>query len=458
MRVATFYLVVPRALCFNLGLYAGGCALSGGSLYYIGGALGVGESNLSPYTLSLNLSRGFQIDDHGNAPWETLKIKQGENFLPAKYPSVIPLEDSKKLVMYGGKGIKQSKSFQVFDPESKSWKINTSFEKSWNSTIGDAASENAFYQFTLTKNDNRVKNFIMYGGVSSTSNSKLFNHVARNLNSLGPSWSILPGGYKKVYGHVAAVFQEKLFIIGGVDAEDESLISMKHIPRFDVAAGLWNNAAAQGDIPESRTLHSAAQFNNIVYMTGGSASPESLEVISDDVYILDLNTLTWTRISVPGFQGSVSGCLAFYNGIIIHSFGYRYEPSSKTQIIDAFSWSLLNQSPPGEIKELQLSSSGAYIFLIIGSTLGAVAVVGIILGIVSCCFIRNKKHREKIVKEDELQPPELLQGLVWSTHKSITPHLISLSETSGPSFDDDVSNPSSYSKSMGTMLNSDTPF
>ncbi|KAJ9089758.1 hypothetical protein DSO57_1009509 [Entomophthora muscae] len=355
---------------------------------------------------------------------------------------------------------KESSNLKAFRFSILSQKVGRSIQASrkvGTLRLGTLLLKNAFYQFTLTKNDNRVKNFIMYGGVSSTSNSNLFNHVARNLNSLGPSWSILPGGYKKVYGHVAAVFQEKLFIIGGVDAEDESLISMKHIPRFDVAAGLWNNAAAQGDIPESRTLHSAAQFNNIVYMTGGSASPESLEVISDDFYILDLNTLTWTRISVPGFQGSVSGCLAFYNGIIIHSFGYRYEPSSKTQIIDAFSWSLLNQSPPGGIKELQLSSSGTYIFLIIGSTLGAVAVVGIILGIVSCCFIRNKKHREKIVKEDELQPPELFQGLVWSTHKSITPPLISLSETSGPSFDDDVSNPSSYSKSMGTMLNSDTP-
>ena len=109
------------------------------------------------------------------------------------------------------------------------------------------------------------------------------------------------------YGHSAWEFSSKLWIFGGCDVhvtdQSDHLNNYGSFARdglennqvlcFDPLCQEWTNPRSFGDIPQPRCWHGTAIIRDKVWLLGGSTNDyETL----DDLYELDMLSLTWTMI------------------------------------------------------------------------------------------------------------------------------------------------------------------
>lgn len=124
------------------------------------------------------------------------------------------------------------------------------------------------------------------------------------LNTVSYRWSALPvpdpsdPQLGKVpfqrYGHTAVAYGEKAYIWGGRnDAR-----ACNKLFCFDVASHKWNCLQANGQIPGARDGHSACVIGHNMYIFGGYEEEE--DRFSQDVHVLNLQSLTWSYIVTKG--------------------------------------------------------------------------------------------------------------------------------------------------------------
>ncbi|XP_071512946.1 kelch domain-containing protein 10-like [Panulirus ornatus] len=89
----------------------------------------------------------------------------------------------------------------------------------------------------------------------------------------------------------------RLVVLGGGDAY--TIFPLDEVPVLSIETGEWNVRKTKPDplvlaYPSPRRCHAAVQRNNELYVIGGTDGEEVL----DDVWKLDLLTLSWTRLSL----------------------------------------------------------------------------------------------------------------------------------------------------------------
>ena len=113
--------------------------------------------------------------------------------------------------------------------------------------------------------------------------------------------------------HTAWEFSEKVWIFGGrvLSSENPSDYLNNYgdfgdwgennqILCFDPSCNEWTNPQSFGDIPTHREGHGTAPINDRIWLYGGSNSTHNEPL--DDLYYLDMHSLTWTMVRKCGVK------------------------------------------------------------------------------------------------------------------------------------------------------------
>ncbi|KAL8700456.1 MAG: hypothetical protein Q9201_005437 [Fulgogasparrea decipioides] len=133
---------------------------------------------------------------------------------------------------------------------------------------------------------------------------EVYNHVLKlDLKSL--QWTLVDnyGDIPGVrMGHTACLWQgSKLLIYGG---ENEHREYLTDVVILDLKTHHWTQPDIRGQIPKGRARHAAAVYDDKLYIVGGLAGTETYTL--DEICYLDLKTWTWSRSwsFVPRFDHS----------------------------------------------------------------------------------------------------------------------------------------------------------
>lgn len=121
-----------------------------------------------------------------------------------------------------------------------------------------------------------------------------------------PSWSTLRGKAPRVSGHAAAVTEAgRVLLFGGLTDGAGSPCTND---LWSCEDGAWSKLAPAGDGPGVRMYPASAIVDSSLYVFGGwdPAAPGSGGSFLDDVYKLDVASLTWERLVQPMPCGPVS--------------------------------------------------------------------------------------------------------------------------------------------------------
>ena len=82
-------------------------------------------------------------------------------------------------------------------------------------------------------------------------------------------WQKIAGTGKKYTprtGHECIIYQEKIYLFGGMDDDDRR----NDLYQFDIYTNVWEKMISQGDIPSSRSGSRGVAFSdNCLYFFGG---------------------------------------------------------------------------------------------------------------------------------------------------------------------------------------------
>ncbi|KAL8709681.1 MAG: hypothetical protein Q9220_005621 [cf. Caloplaca sp. 1 TL-2023] len=122
---------------------------------------------------------------------------------------------------------------------------------------------------------------------------EVYNHVLKlDLKSL--QWTLVDnyGDIPGVrMGHTACLWQgSKLLVYGG---ENEHREYLSDVVIFDLKTAHWTQPDIRGPTPKGRARHAAAVYDDKLYIVGGLAGNETYTL--DEICYLDLRTWTWSR-------------------------------------------------------------------------------------------------------------------------------------------------------------------
>ena len=124
-------------------------------------------------------------------------------------------------------------------------------------------------------------------------------------------------------------------------------------------SGQWKHQQTTGDVPSSRGLHCAAQLNNSksdrsnsIVIFGGAAKDGSM---SNEAFVLDLNTWKWTKLVCSGNQPSprAGACLCPLNENTVILFGgAEFKDGGLVGLNDVWSLTVNSEKGTGTWKRL----------------------------------------------------------------------------------------------------------
>ncbi|OJJ45614.1 hypothetical protein ASPZODRAFT_133469 [Penicilliopsis zonata CBS 506.65] len=122
---------------------------------------------------------------------------------------------------------------------------------------------------------------------------EVYNHVLRlDLKSL--RWELVDnfGAIPGVrMGHTATFYEgNKLIVFGG---ENEHRENLSDVVILDIKTSTWTQPEVRGPVPQKRARHAAVIYQDKLFIIGGVTGENN--VILDDLSYLDLKTWTWSR-------------------------------------------------------------------------------------------------------------------------------------------------------------------
>ena len=157
-----------------------------------------------------------------------------------------------------------------------------------------------FGQAVVTLEDNKL---LTVGGGDDTFTYMEIHQLDLGQQNQLASWTCLyrPSGRAGEplprAGHKLAVWQEKLFLLGGED--NTYVFGMKDVPTFSLTENMWNTVTTVADgthgFPLPRAHHSLIQRGEHVLILGGFGEDEDGgEKVLGDVWRLNLVTFEWS--------------------------------------------------------------------------------------------------------------------------------------------------------------------
>jgi len=131
---------------------------------------------------------------------------------------------------------------------------------------------------------------------------EVYNHVLR-LNLETRQWNLVDnyGDIPGVrMGHTATLWGDKVLIFGG---ENEHRAYLNDLIIFDIKTANWRQPEVNGTTPRGRARHSATLYDDKLFIIGGLSGHDNNTILDDFCY-LDLKRMEWSRIwrFVPRFD------------------------------------------------------------------------------------------------------------------------------------------------------------
>ncbi|XP_069771910.1 rab9 effector protein with kelch motifs isoform X2 [Narcine bancroftii] len=191
--------------------------------------------------------------------------------------------------------------------------------------------------------DPDTKRIYIFGGKKD---EECFNRVYI-LDTLTWKWSFVIGKGKvpSLAYHSAVVFQQELFIFGGLlfHPPQRELIYSNALYIFNPQHEIWYQPIVVGERPFPRCGHSATLLRDKLILFGGNRS----RVFLNDLHILDLGFMEYVNIQVPGSPAPRCRHAAVPVGEnkVLISGGYNLTGALQDVFIfnaDTYSWSSLH--------------------------------------------------------------------------------------------------------------------
>lgn len=131
---------------------------------------------------------------------------------------------------------------------------------------------------------------------------EVYNHVLR-LNLDTKQWNLVDnyGDIPGVrMGHTATLWNDKVLIFGG---ENEHRAYLNDLIIFDIKTAHWHQPDITGPIPRGRARHAATLFEDKLFIVGGLSGHDNNTILDDFCY-LNLKTWEWSQVwrFVPRFD------------------------------------------------------------------------------------------------------------------------------------------------------------
>ncbi|KAL0878008.1 hypothetical protein Bca101_027714 [Brassica carinata] len=106
--------------------------------------------------------------------------------------------------------------------------------------------------------------------------------------------------------HSCTAVGDNLFVFGGSDGKH--YLNDLHV--LDTSSNTWKCLEARGEVPDTREAHSATRIGKYILIFGGCGKVPGLdeEVLYNDLYILDTETITWARAATTGTRPFARDC------------------------------------------------------------------------------------------------------------------------------------------------------
>ncbi|KAI9298978.1 hypothetical protein K502DRAFT_345636 [Neoconidiobolus thromboides FSU 785] len=389
-------------------LSRGYCILMKNQIYYLGGSTSNNnkemESNKNVY--ALDLSQPIHLNNN-QAPWKKInsKINQTVDWDGSR----ILTKDEDKILSFGG-SVKNISFFNELNIKNMSLTI---LNKESLKLPGIQQDIHTIIQPNLVQHNNFA---YLFGGIiiNKRSERETINGLYQ-YNITKKSWMKLQLSLNNKYGTDSVYINNTIYSVGGYKEGKRVKLDTIDIIKFDKTISLSNHNLT-GDIPKS-TAYTAVFGDNFMYLI---ASDDSFKQ-ENELYILNLITLTWQKVQIENLQLRPMACTIVYKNFIIHSFGGGMNDGmDQTQIIDintltkVYSTNNTLNNPTRDIANNTNNNvtivDSNYQKALIGGIVGTIVFIGLV-GLGLAFYYRKvneNKHYNKIIKlptNDDFETP-----------------------------------------------------
>jgi len=183
------------------------------------------------------------------------------------------------------------------------------------------------------------KEFFIFGG--SDANVKPLADVHK-FNTETLEWTeIVPKGTgpSARSGHTCSALGHKIFVYGGATWDSKARIwkdKSNDVFVFDTITNTWTKPAVTGDLPAVSTFAGSFSIGSHFWLIGGGSKQS--DFVSNSIYLLDTISMTWKKLASKGLENTFQAkdCIsATVAGDKVYLFGgFRGEPVNELQCID----------------------------------------------------------------------------------------------------------------------------
>ncbi|KAL6549326.1 hypothetical protein OROHE_008443 [Orobanche hederae] len=252
-------------------------AIKGGKLLYVFGGYGKDQCQTNQ----------VHVFDTVNMLWSEPTIK-GIPPVPRDSHSCTTVGDN--LLVFGGTdGRRPLNDLHIFDTSTNRWVLP--------SVRGDGPEPREGHSAALIG-----KRLFIFGGCGKSANSENYYDDLYILDTETFSWQhVVPSGTppSKRDSHTCSSWKNKIIVIGG---EDSSNYYLSDVHILDADSLVWCKLNTSGQLLPPRGGHTTVGFGKNLFIFGGFSDEENLY---DDVYMLDIESGGWVKVTTIG--GGPSG-------------------------------------------------------------------------------------------------------------------------------------------------------
>jgi hypothetical protein len=286
--------------------------------------------------------------DYKGCQWTRQRTKDF-NFAIRNHTAVLYNEF---VVVYGGRvNGKQSRQMYLLNLSTMEW---------IKPTVLGSPPARAHHTAVLYENK-----MIIFGGLDTNSRSlsdtHVFDFTTYNWSTLNSQGSSIPTSRHQ---HTANFYNEKMFlffkvlnvfrlVFGGTESLSKNFYNELYELTLANEQYKWSLTQTRGDLPCGRSLHCSVIKDDMMIIFGGKNNEDTSFL--NDMYSLDLNLLTWTRIDIVGdIPSGVYGCRWVKRGDSLTLFGGKTKNGYQNDLYD------FNFDQPDISQLIDLQESGLF--------------------------------------------------------------------------------------------------
>ena len=216
----------------------------------------------------------IEIGQFGNESWEHLQIEDKGNL--SRHSAII--KNSTMYIFGGTTGSEEFNKTLALDLKTLAWK-----EYFPDNNLPPPLDSHTACLYE--KNEDSF--MVVFGGFA---NGERTNEVYI-LNLLTMKWTHVDISTTKPgirSGHSGAIYNDGLYIFGGISDEGEKL---NDFWRFDLSSHSWQEVLAEGERPTGRSGHSSVVYKDVLIIFGGM---KDITKETNDMYSYNFTTNIWT--------------------------------------------------------------------------------------------------------------------------------------------------------------------